>query len=66
MLAFACVIFACLRDCPWHQGRTETFGGACAQSIKGEHGKLLLIGLCSLLICVSKWMLLDTTFKFKC
>ncbi len=28
------------------------FGGAGAQSIKGAHGTLLLIGLCSLLICV--------------
>ncbi len=35
-----------------------TFGGAGAQSIKGAHGARLLIGLCSLLICVSKWMLL--------
>ncbi len=42
----------------WHQGRAETFGGAGAQSIKGAHGTRLLIGLCSLLICVSKWMLL--------
>ncbi len=41
-----------------HQGRAETFGGAGAQSIKGAHGTRLLIGLCSLLICVSKWMLL--------
>ncbi len=40
------------------QGRAETFGGAGAQSIKGAHGTLILIGLCSLLICVSKWMLL--------
>ncbi len=40
------------------QGRAETFGGAGAQSIKGAHGARLLIGLCSLLICVSKWMLL--------
>ncbi len=40
------------------QGRAETFGGAGAQSIKGAHGTRLLIGLCSLLICVSKWMLL--------
>ncbi len=36
----------------------QTFGGAGAQSIKGAHGARLLIGLCSLLICVSKWMLL--------
>ncbi len=42
------------------QGRAETFGGAGAQSIKGAHGTWLLIGLCSLLIYVSKWMLLDT------
>ncbi len=41
-----------------HQGRAETFGGAGAQSIKGAHGKRLLIELCPLLICVSKWMLL--------
>ncbi len=41
-----------------YQGRAETFGGAGAQSIKGAHGTRLLIGLCSLLICVSKWMLL--------
>ncbi len=41
-----------------YQGRAETFGGAGAQSIKGAHGTQLLIGLCSLLICVSKWMLL--------
>ncbi len=40
------------------QGRAETFGGAGAQSIKGAHGTQLLIGLCCLLICVSKWMLL--------
>ncbi len=40
------------------QGRAETFGGAGAQSIKGAHGTQLLIGLCSLLICASKWMLL--------
>ncbi len=40
------------------QGRAETFGGAGAQSIKGAHGTQLLIGLCSLLICVSKWTLL--------
>ncbi len=40
------------------QGCAETFGEAGAQSIKGAHGTLLLIGLCSLLICVSKWMLL--------
>ncbi len=40
------------------QGRAETFGGAGAQSIKGAHGTQLLIGLCSLLICVSKWKLL--------
>ncbi len=40
------------------QGLAETFGGAGAQSIKGAHGTQLLIGLCSLLICVSKWMLL--------
>ncbi len=40
------------------QGHAETFGGACAQSIKGAHGTQLLIGLCSLLICVSKWRLL--------
>ncbi len=40
------------------QGRAETFGGAGPQSIKGAHGTRLLIGLCSLLICVSKWMLL--------
>ncbi len=40
------------------QGRAETFGGAGAQSIKGAHGTRLLIGLCSLLICVSKWILL--------
>ncbi len=40
------------------QGRAETFGGAGAQSIKGAHGTGLLIGLCCLLICVSKWMLL--------
>ncbi len=39
------------------QGRAETFGGAGAQSIKGAHGTWLLIGLCSLLIYVSKWML---------
>ncbi len=52
--------------CPEHfecddtgdQGRAETFGGAGAQSIKGAQGTRLLIGLCSLLICVSKWMLL--------
>ncbi len=43
---------------PQHQGRAETFGGAGAQSIKGAHGTRLLIGLCCLLICVSKWMLL--------
>ncbi len=42
----------------YNQGRAETFGGAGAQSIKGAHGTRLLIGLCSLLICVSKWMLL--------
>ncbi len=41
-----------------HQGRAETFGGAGAQSIKGAHGARLLIGLCCLLICASKWMLL--------
>ncbi len=35
------------------QGCAETFGEAGAQSIKGAHGTLLLIGLCSLLICVS-------------
>ncbi len=40
------------------QGRAETFGGAGAQSIKGAHGTQLLIGLCCLLICASKWMLL--------
>ncbi len=40
------------------QGRAETFGEAGAQSIKGAHGTQLLIGLCSLLICASKWMLL--------
>ncbi len=40
------------------QGRAETFGGAGAQSIKGAHGTRLLIGLCCLPICVSKWMLL--------
>ncbi len=39
------------------QGRAETFGGAGAQSIKGAHGTRLLIGMCSLRICVSKWML---------
>ncbi len=39
------------------QGRAETFGGAGAQSIKGAHGTLL-IGLCCLLICVLKWMIL--------
>ncbi len=43
---------------PSQQGRAETFGGAGAQSIKGAHGTRLLIGLCSLLICVSKWVLL--------
>ncbi len=43
---------------PAMQGRAETFGGAGAQSIKGAHGTRLLIGLCSLLICASKWMLL--------
>ncbi len=43
---------------PPEQGRAETFGGAGAQSIKGAHGTQLLIGLCSLLICASKWMLL--------
>ncbi len=41
-----------------YQGRAETFGGAGAQSLKGTHGTRLLIGLCPLLICVSKWMLL--------
>ncbi len=49
------------RLCKYHhlqQGRAETFGGAGAQSIKGAHGTRLLIGLCCLLICVSKWMLL--------
>ncbi len=40
------------------QGRAVTFGGAGAQSLKGAHRTRLLIGLCSLLICVSKWMLL--------
>ncbi len=40
------------------QGRAETFGGAGAQSIKGAHGTRLLIGLCFLLICASKWMIL--------
>ncbi len=40
------------------QGRAETFGGAGAPSIKGAHGTQLLIGLCSLLIGVSTWMLL--------
>ncbi len=40
------------------QGRIETFEGAGAQSIKGAHGTCLLMGLCSLLMCVSKWMLL--------
>ncbi len=64
------------------QGRAEAFGGAGGLSIKGAHGTWLLIGLCSLLICVSKWMLLDAAanamtfeketqnrkdhFKFKC
>ncbi len=41
-----------------HQGRVETFGVTGAPSIKGAHGTWLLIGLCSLLMCVSKWMLL--------
>ncbi len=47
-----------LKSLALEQGRAETFGGAGAQSIKGAHGTWLLIGLCSLLICVSKWMLL--------
>ncbi len=51
-LAFGC------SHCCGEQGCAETFGGAGAQSIKGAHGARLLIGLCSLLICVSKWMLL--------
>ncbi len=41
-----------------YQSHAETFGGVGAQSIKGAH-ETLLRGLCSLLICVSKWMLLD-------
>ncbi len=48
----------CLLFHRYRQGRAETFGGAGAQSIKGAHGTRLLIGLCFLLICVSKWMLL--------
>ncbi len=40
------------------QGHAETFGGTGAQSIKEAHGTWLLIGLFSLLIFVSKWMLL--------
>uniref|UniRef100_A0A8C1X5R8 Hemoglobin, beta adult 2 n=1 Tax=Cyprinus carpio TaxID=7962 RepID=A0A8C1X5R8_CYPCA len=39
-------------------GRAETFGGVGAQSIKGAYGIRLEIALCSLLIRVSKRMLL--------
>ncbi len=61
--AVALDLYTCLMQgekraiCDRVQGRAETFGGAGAQSIKGAHGTLL-IGLCCLLICVSKWMLL--------
>ncbi len=40
------------------QGRAETFGEAGAQSIKGAHGTRLLIGLCSLLICLQNCKIL--------
>ncbi len=46
-------------ECTPDQGRAETYGGACTQSVKGAHGTWLLIGLCSLLICATKLMLLD-------
>ncbi len=56
----AFVLVFCV-PCALMQGRAETFGGAGAQSIKEAHGTRRLIGLCSLLICVSKWMLLYYT-----